>query len=48
MFASLDDAVMMRGTIRTFEPQMEPEARATRLAGWRDAITRVVATPAVS
>lgn len=48
MFASLDDAAMMRGTIRTFEPQMEPEARATRLAGWRDALVRVLATPVVS
>jgi glycerol kinase len=48
MFDSLDDAVMMRGTIRTFEPQMEPEVRAVRLAGWRDAIGRVVATPFLS
>lgn len=42
MFGSLDDAVMMRGTIRTFEPQIEPGARAARLAGWHDAIGRVL------
>ena len=43
MFPSLDDAAAMRGTVRTFEPQMEPEVRAVRLAGWREAIRRVLA-----
>ncbi|WP_010544903.1 glycerol kinase [Sphingomonas elodea] len=48
MFASLDDAAMMRGTFRTFEPQMEAPVRATRMAGWRDALARVVAHAALS
>jgi glycerol kinase len=43
MFASLDDAAAaMRGTVRTFDPAIDPAARERRLAGWKDAVASVI------
>jgi glycerol kinase len=42
LFASLADAcAAMRGDVRRFEPAMAADARAGRLALWRQAIARV-------
>lgn len=42
MFASLEEAAVMRGAARAFEPAISEEARAARLAGWQRAVTGVV------
>jgi glycerol kinase len=44
MFASLSEAAAMRGGVRRFEPQMEEEHRARRLAGWREAVDSVLSS----
>lgn len=45
IFASLEEAGTMRGAIETFEPQLPPEMRARRIAGWQRAV-RAVTNPA--
>ncbi len=42
LFTGLEEASVMRGTVERFEPAMEPEARATRLAGWQKAVDAVL------
>jgi glycerol kinase len=42
MFGSLEEASAMRGTVQRFEPVMGAEVRDARLAGWRDALERVL------
>jgi len=38
MFASLEEAAAMRGTVERFEPNMTADVRDLRLAGWRKAL----------
>jgi len=45
MFAGLEEAAAMRGTVETFEPRLCGDAREVRLEGWRQAVANVV-TPA--
>jgi glycerol kinase len=42
MFSSLEQASAMRGPVQCFEPQMQEEHRARRLAGWREAVDSVL------
>jgi glycerol kinase len=42
LFASLDEAAGMRGTVRRFEPAMAAAERAKRLSGWRAAVEGVL------
>jgi glycerol kinase len=42
LFATLADASVMRGPIETFSPAIDAAARATRLAGWADAVQRTI------
>ena len=42
LFGSLDEAAAMRGEVRRFMPAMGAEARAARLAGWRQAVDWVL------
>ena len=42
IFASLEEAVAMRGATARFEPKMEAGARAARLEGWRGAVAAVL------
>ena len=42
LFASFEEAARMRGAARRFEPRMEEEHRARRLAGWREAVDAVL------
>jgi glycerol kinase len=42
LFASLEEAAAMRGTVKRFEPQMGEEERAHRLSGWRKAVSSVL------
>lgn len=44
-FATLDEAMAMRGGVEDFSPQMTAQVRRDRLAGWHDAIARVIAPP---
>ena len=46
LFRSLEEAAVMRGGVRSFEPTVEQDARETRLAGWREAVASVLATAA--
>jgi len=43
LYASLKDAQVMRGAIQQFAPDMADGTRQARLAGWRDAMSRVLA-----
>jgi glycerol kinase len=42
LYASLEDAAVMRGGVTRFAPQMAPYKRDTRLAGWADALSRAL------
>lgn len=42
LFASLEDATSMRGGVTRFAPMLDAAARETRLAGWADALARVL------
>ena len=42
LYPSLEDAAAMRGGVTRFTPQLEREARDTRLSGWADALERVL------
>jgi glycerol kinase len=42
LFGSLEEAASMRGAVRRFQPQMAEESRAARLAGWSDAVAKVL------
>ena len=44
MFAGLEEAAQMRGPGLTFEPKLDAGARKSRLAGWKQAVQRVVAS----
>ncbi|MBC9031530.1 glycerol kinase [Sphingomonas sp. JC676] len=46
MFAGLEEAAKMRGAGLTFEPKLDADARAARLAGWDRAVASIV-TPRV-
>ena len=43
LFPSLQAAAAMRGDTRRFTPAMDEPTRGARLAGWRDAVERVLA-----
>jgi glycerol kinase len=43
LYASLEDAMVMRGPKKHFVPGLEPSHRSARLTGWADAIGRVLA-----
>ena len=45
MFTSLDEAAAMRGSVETFSPHIDVEARKARLAGWSKAVAAVIGTP---
>jgi len=42
LYASLEDAAVMRGGVTRFATQMENMLRTTRLSGWADALSRVL------
>jgi glycerol kinase len=42
LFGSLEEAAAMRGAVTRFAPEMEGEARAARLEGWKRAVARVL------
>jgi glycerol kinase len=42
MFASLEEAAAMRGTVERFQPAMASEVREARLAGWKKAVEGVL------
>ena len=42
LFPSLEDAASMRGGVTRFTPMLGAEARDVRLAGWSDALARVL------
>jgi glycerol kinase len=42
LYGSLQDASVMRGGVTRFAPQLVEDARRTRLAGWADALSRVL------
>ena len=42
LYPSLEDAAVMRGGVTRFTPQLSGETRQTRLAGWADALARVL------
>ena len=44
LFAGLEEAAAMRGSVETFEPAMHPEARKGRLGGWKIAVRAVLET----
>jgi len=46
LFASLDEAATLRGPVRCFLPGNGAARRETRLAGWHDALCRVLDAPA--
>ena len=43
LYGSLAEAAVMRGNVGRFTPAMEASARDARLAGWKDALGRVLA-----
>ena len=45
LFGSLEDAAAMRGAVRRFSPAMAEETRSARLAGWQEAVARVLNDP---
>ncbi|WP_295496137.1 glycerol kinase [Sphingorhabdus sp. EL138] len=42
LFPTLEDAASMRGGVKRFAPMLGTEARDVRLAGWSNALTRVL------
>ena len=46
LYPSLEAAAVMRTGAERFTPKMAPEIRARRLAGWADALARVLQAPA--
>jgi glycerol kinase len=42
LYASLEDATVMRGGVTRFTPQLGADARQSRLTGWADALGRVL------
>jgi glycerol kinase len=42
MFASLEEAAAMRGSVERFEPAMAEEVREARLAGWKKSVKGVL------
>ena len=42
LYDDLDAATAMRGDVDRFSPQMTPDVRRARLAGWRAAVRRVI------
>ena len=42
LYASLEDATLMRGGVTRFTPQLIADARRSRLSGWADALGRVL------
>lgn len=42
LYASLEDASVMRGGLARFTPQLNDAARRLRLSGWEDALSRVL------
>ena len=45
LFNSLDQAAAMRGSVETFAPRIDAEARNARLAGWSKAVAAVIGAP---
>ena len=43
LFGSLEDAALMRGQVRRFEPAMGADTRQARLAGWKKALGSISA-----
>ena len=43
LYDSLADASVMRGEVELFRPKLDPALRQTRLDGWADAVSRVLA-----
>lgn len=43
LYSSLKEAQVMRGAVRNFVPDMDDKTRQARLAGWQDAMSRVLA-----
>jgi glycerol kinase len=43
LYGSLAEAAVMRGNVGRFNPAMDASARDARLAGWKDALGRVLA-----
>ncbi len=42
LYASLEDASVMRGGVKRFKPDISNDARHVRLSGWADAFSRVL------
>lgn len=42
LFASLDEAAVMRGAVERFRPDMPEATREARLAGWHESIDRIL------
>ncbi|PSJ39531.1 FGGY family carbohydrate kinase [Allosphingosinicella deserti] len=42
LFGSLGEAASMRGAVERFTPALDGDARRARLAGWQDAVERVI------
>ena len=42
LYHSLEEAAQMRGGVTRFAPTLDPSAREIRLAGWADALSRVL------
>ncbi|QNA84318.1 glycerol kinase [Sphingomonas sp. So64.6b] len=42
LFDGLETASVMRGSVETFEPAIDADIRAARLAGWKTAVDKVV------
>jgi len=42
IYRTLEDAAVMRGAVERFAPAMAARVRETRLAGWADALGRVL------
>jgi glycerol kinase len=42
LFSGLEEAAKMRGQCATFEPKLDADARARRLAGWAQAVQTIV------
>jgi glycerol kinase len=41
-FRTLEEAAVMRGAVKTFQPDMSGDVRTARLAGWRKAVSSVL------
>ena len=42
LYGTLTEASVMRGQVRRFSPMMDDAERKVRLAGWKDALERVL------